>query len=59
MTFESHWTPEFSCRFRWAKGSIAFWDNRSSQHHALWDYFPHTRSGTRVTIKGDAPFYRS
>ena len=51
-------TPEFSCRFRWAKDSVAFWDNRSAQHHALWDYFPQTRSGTRVTVKGDAPFYR-
>lgn len=52
-------TPEFSCRFRWARNSVAFWDNRSCQHHALWDYFPHTRSGTRVTIQGDAPFYRA
>ena len=51
-------TPEFSCRFRWGKNSVAFWDNRSAQHHALWDYFPQTRSGTRVTVKGDAPFYR-
>ena len=52
-------TPEFSCRFRWTQNAVAFWDNRSAQHPALWDYFPHTRSGTRVTIKGDAPFYRS
>lgn len=52
-------TPEFSCRFRWAPGSVAFWDNRSAQHKALWDYFPHTRSGTRVTVLGDAPFYRA
>ena len=51
-------TPEFSCRFRWAPNSVAFWDNRSAQHHALWDYYPHTRSGTRVTVKGDRPFYR-
>lgn len=51
-------TPEFSCRFRWAPNSVAFWDNRSCQHHALWDYYPHTRSGTRVTVKGDRPFYR-
>jgi taurine dioxygenase len=52
-------TPEFSCRFRWQKNSVAFWDNRSAQHHALWDYFPQTRSGTRVTIQGDKPFYRA
>ncbi len=51
-------TPEFSCRFRWAANSVAFWDNRAAQHHALWDYFPHTRSGTRVTVMGDRPFYR-
>ena len=52
-------TPEFACRFRWQPNSVAFWDNRSAQHHALWDYYPHTRSGTRVTIKGDVPFYRA
>ena len=52
-------TPEFSCRFQWTPGSVAFWDNRSAQHKALWDYFPHTRSGTRVTILGDAPFFRA
>ncbi len=52
-------TPEFSCRFRWQKNSVAFWDNRSTQHHALWDYFPATRSGTRVTIQGDRPFYKA
>lgn len=50
-------TPEFACRFRWQKNSVAFWDNRSAQHHALWDYFPQTRSGTRVTIQGDRPFH--
>lgn len=52
-------TPEFACRFRWEKDSVAFWDNRSTQHHALWDYFPATRSGTRVTVQGDRPFYRA
>jgi taurine dioxygenase len=47
--------PDFQCRFRWAKNSIAFWDNRCVQHQAIWDYWPHTRTGYRVTIKGDRP----
>jgi len=47
--------PEFQVRFRWRPNSVAFWDNRSAQHMALWDYFPETRSGHRVTIKGDRP----
>ena len=48
--------PEFTCRFRWQPNSIAFWDNRCVQHQALWDYYPQTRSGRRVTIKGDRPY---
>ena len=47
---------EFQVRFRWQPHSVAFWDNRSVQHQALWDYYPQTRSGRRVTIKGDRPF---
>jgi taurine dioxygenase len=52
-------TPEFHCRFKWQAGSIAFWDNRCAQHHAIWDYYPQRRYGHRVTICGDKPFYRA
>ena len=47
--------PAFQVRFRWQPHLIAFWDNRAVQHIAMWDYFPQTRSGSRVTIKGDRP----
>jgi taurine dioxygenase len=47
--------PLFQCRFRWRANSMAFWDNRCVQHRAMWDYWPETRSGYRVTIKGDRP----
>jgi taurine dioxygenase len=52
-------TPEFQCRFHWRANSIAFWDNRCAQHHALFDYHPHRRYGHRVTVCGDRPFYRA
>jgi taurine dioxygenase len=47
--------PNFHVRFRWRPHSVAFWDNRCTQHLAVWDYFPQTRSGFRVTIGGDKP----
>jgi taurine dioxygenase len=50
-------TPEFQCRFRWRENSVAFWDNRCVQHHALWDYYPQRRHGYRVTIE-DEPVLR-
>ena len=45
--------PEFQCRFRWRAHSIAFWDNRCTQHIAIWDYFPNKREGFRIQIDAD------
>ena len=47
--------PEFTCRFHWRKGSIAFWDNRCSVHCPIDDYFGHRRRTWRVTLAGDTP----
>lgn len=52
-------TPEFHCRFKWQANSVAFWDNRCAQHHAMFDYFPNRRYGHRVTVCGDKPFHRA
>lgn len=49
-------TPEFAMRFQWQPNSVAFWDNRCAQHHAVWDYYPGKRYGHRVTICGDKPY---
>lgn len=47
--------PEFTCRFRWEKGSIAFWDNRSCKHLAIHDAGPFRREMRRVQICGTVP----
>jgi len=48
-------TPEFTCRFRWQVDSIAFWDNRITQHKPVNDYWPQHRKMQRITIDGDQP----
>ncbi len=58
MLFKHVTNPAFQCRFQWQPNSIAMWDNRCVQHLAIWDYYPQTRSGIRVTVKGDRPFFR-
>jgi taurine dioxygenase len=47
--------PEYQCRFRWRNGSVAFWDNRATQHYAASDYWPQRRVMERVAIIGDRP----
>ncbi len=47
---------DFQVRFRWEAGSVAIWDNRSTQHYAVWDYHPQVRHGHRVSIVGERPY---
>ena len=44
--------PHWNMRFRWTDHSIAFWDNRCTQHFAIWDYWPNVRSGYRMFVRG-------
>ena len=48
-------TPEFQCRFKWQPNSVAFWDNRSTQHAVVGDYGDQQRIIQRVTLRGDEP----
>ena len=48
--FWTAWQPEVQCRFRWRPGSVAVWDNRSSQHYPVADYWPETRGMERITV---------
>jgi taurine dioxygenase len=47
--------PEMTCRFAWAPGSLAFWDNRCVQHNPVNDYHGCQRVMHRVTLAGDVP----
>jgi taurine dioxygenase len=55
-TLFAHQTrPEFTCRFSWQPGSIAFWDNRCALHNPVNDYHGQRRIMHRVTLAGDRP----
>ena len=44
--------PEFTYRFQWRAGSVAFWDNRCTWHYALNDYHGRRRLLHRITVEG-------
>jgi taurine dioxygenase len=48
--------PEYQVRWRWTPNSVAIWDNRSTQHYAVQDYWPAVRKMERAGIVGDRPF---
>lgn len=41
----------FHCRVKWQPNTVVLWDNRAVHHHAVWDYYPETRRGERVTVR--------
>ncbi len=49
-------TAEYTCRFNWQSNCLAIWDNRSTQHKPINDYFPAHRQLERITIDGDKPY---
>ena len=59
LLFEHVTKPEYLVRWKWQPNSIAFWDNRVTQHYAVNDYLPQRRVMHRATILGDRPFHRS
>ncbi len=53
--FEHQVKPEFTCRFVWQPGSLAFWDNRCVMHNPVNDYHGFRRRMHRITLAGDVP----
>lgn len=56
VLFNQFLIPEYQVRFHWEPNSVAFWDNRATQHYAISDYYPHRRVAERVAIRGDRPY---
>jgi taurine dioxygenase len=53
--FEHQVKPEFTCRFSWEPGSLAFWDNRCTLHNPVNDYHGFRRVMHRITLRGERP----
>jgi taurine dioxygenase len=47
--------PEQTVRWHWREGDLAIWDNRATQHYAIFDYGDAYRRGERVTVAGPVP----
>lgn len=47
--------PKLHCRVRWEPNTLTLWDNRCTQHQAVWDYYPFSRYGERVSVVGEQP----
>lgn len=54
--FQHQVRPEFTCRLHWQVGSLAFWDNRASQHNPVNDYHGYRRVMRRITLAGEKPY---
>jgi taurine dioxygenase len=54
--FHHQTRAEFTCRFVWRPGSLAFWDNRAVQHNPVNDYHGFRRVMRRISLAGDRPF---
>ena len=53
LLFDRIKVPEYQVRFSWTPNAIGIWDNRSTQHYAVGDYWPAVRVLERVTVAGD------
>ena len=53
--FQHQIKPEFTCRFQWSVGALAFWDNRAALHNPVNDYHGYRRIMHRITLAGDRP----
>ncbi len=46
-------TPKLTARVNWQPNTLTLWDNRCTQHHSVWDYYPNSRYGERVSVIAD------
>jgi taurine dioxygenase len=53
--FQHQVRPEFTCRVRWAPGTLTVWDNRCTQHNAVNDYHGQRRRMRRLTVGAQTP----